>query len=152
MLLECGLIQGGRAAEKRNRDPFPLPIEDIDAVVLSHAHIDHSGRVPLLVRRGYRGPIYTQNATRTLCEIMLPDSGYLNEKDAEWENKKRAKNGKDPIEPLYTQEDAENSLSQFESVRYDESIEVAPGFTVRFHDAGHILGSSIVELRIRRWK
>ncbi len=147
VLLECGLIQGGRAAEERNRDPFPLPIEDIDAVILSHAHIDHSGRVPLLVRRGYRGPIYTQNATRTLCEIMLPDSGYLNEKDAEWENKKRAKNGKKPIEPLYTQEDAENSLSQFESVRYDELVEVVPGVTVRFHDAGHILGSSIVELR-----
>jgi metallo-beta-lactamase family protein len=149
VLLECGLIQGGRAAEERNRDPFPLPVQDIDAVILSHAHIDHSGRVPLLVRHGYKGPIYTQNATRALCEIMLPDSGYLNEKDAQWENKKRARNGKTPIEPLYTKEDAENCLSQFESARYGAPLEVLPGLTIRFHDAGHILGSSIVELTFR---
>ncbi len=146
VLLECGLIQGGHSAEQRNRDPFPLPVEDIDAVILSHAHIDHSGRVPLLVRRGYKGPIITQNATRALCEIMLPDSGYLHEKDAEWENKKNAKNGKEPIEPLYTKQDAEACLSQFESVRYGERLEVVPGITVCFHDAGHILGSAIVEM------
>lgn len=146
VLLECGLIQGGRAAEERNRDPFPLPVEDIDAVILSHAHIDHSGRVPLLIRRGYTGPIITQNATRALCEIMLPDSGYLNEKDAEWENKKRKKNGKSLVEPLYTKQDAENCLSQFESIRYEDRREVVPGLTVCFHDAGHILGSAIVEL------
>jgi len=91
VLLECGLIQGGRSSEKKNADPFPFPVEEIDAVALSHAHIDHSGRVPLLVKRGYEGPIYTQNATRALCRIMLPDSGYLNEKDAEWENKRRRK-------------------------------------------------------------
>lgn len=149
VLLECGLIQGGRAAEERNRDPFPLPVEDIDAVVLSHAHIDHSGRVPLLVRRGYKGPIYSQNATRALCEIMLPDSGYLNEKDAQWENKKRAKNGKDPIKPLYTKKDAENCLSQIEGVRYGDPLEVVPGLTIRFHDAGHILGAAIVEMTFR---
>jgi metallo-beta-lactamase family protein len=146
VLLECGLVQGGRAAEARNRDPFPVSMEDIDAVILSHAHIDHSGRVPLLARRGYRGPVYTQNATRALCHIMLPDSGYLNEKDAEWENKKRAKNGQAPVEPLYTKEDAENCLAQFESVRYGESIDIVPGIEVCFHDAGHILGSSIVEM------
>lgn len=146
VLLECGLIQGGRKAEERNRDPFPLPVEDIDAVILSHAHIDHSGRVPLLVRRGYNGPIYTQNATRALCEIMLPDSGYLNEKDAEWENRKNADNGKELVEPLYTRQDAENCLSQFQSIRYQESLEVVPGMNVCFHDAGHILGSAIVEI------
>jgi metallo-beta-lactamase family protein len=93
VLLECGLIQGGAENEKRNSDPFPIPVEDIDAVILSHAHIDHSGRVPLLVKRGYNGPIYVQNATKALCEIMLPDSGYLNEKDAEWENRKRRRKG-----------------------------------------------------------
>ena len=149
VLLECGLIQGGRTAEKRNSDEFPVPIKDIDAVILSHAHIDHSGRVPLLARRGYSGPIYTQNATKALCEIMLPDSGYLNEKDAQWENKKNAKNGKPPIEPLYTRQDAENCLSQIESVRYGELLEVVPGLTACFHDAGHILGSAIVEMTFR---
>ena len=163
IMLECGLIQGGRKAEKRNRDPFPVPIDEIDAVVLSHAHIDHSGRVPLLVRRGYEGPIYAQNATRALCKIMLPDSGYIHEKDAQWENKKRAKRGakkntsssrteksaKDElaeIEPLYTKADAEACLTQFESARYEEDVEIVPGLTLRFHDAGHILGSAIVEL------
>lgn len=147
ILLECGLIQGGHKAEERNGDPFPFAVEDIDAVVLSHAHIDHSGRIPLLVRRGYTGPIFAQHATRALCEIMLPDSGYLNEKDAEWENKRRAKNGKALVEPLYTKEDAENCLSQFESTKYEQAFEVVPGLTVQFHDAGHILGSAIVELK-----
>ena len=146
VLLECGQIQGGSGAEKRNRDPFPFPVENIDAVILSHAHIDHSGRIPLLVRRGYTGPVITQNATRALCEIMLPDSGYLHEKDAEWENRKRLKNGRDPVEPLFTKQDAEQCLSLFESVRFGDQLEVVPGLTVRFHDAGHILGSAIVEL------
>lgn len=149
LLLECGMIQGGHAAEERNRGPFPVPVEDIDAVLLSHAHIDHSGRVPLLVKRGYHGPIYTQDATRALCEIMLPDSGYLQEKNAEWENKKNGRHGKDPIAPLYTKADAENCLAQFESVRYGEQLEAGPGVTVCFHDAGHILGSAIVELTFR---
>ena len=117
ILLECGLIQGGRTEEKRNRDPFPVPIEEINAVVLSHAHIDHSGRIPLLVRRGYEGPIFTQNATKALCKIMLPDSGYLNEKDAQWENKKRAKKGEAEVEPLYTRAEAEACLAQFQSAR-----------------------------------
>lgn len=147
ILLECGLIQGGKSAEARNADPFPFPVEEIDAVVLSHAHIDHSGRVPLLVKRGYAGPIYTQNATRALCAIMLPDSGYLNEKDAEWENKRRRKQGKPPVEPLYTLDEARDCLAQFRSARYEEPLMVVPGVTATFHDAGHILGSAIVELR-----
>ncbi len=146
ILLECGLVQGGREAERRNTDPFPFDVESLDAVVLSHAHIDHSGRVPLLVRRGYSGPIYAQRATKALCEIMLPDSGYLNEKDAEWENKRRKAKGEQPVEPLYTRTDAERCLAQFESCAYDAMQRVAPGLSVTFHDAGHILGSSIVEL------
>ena len=148
ILLECGLIQGGKSAEERNHEAFPLEAADVDAVILSHAHIDHSGRIPLLAKRGYRGPVYTQHATRALCAIMLPDSGYLNEKDAEWENKRRRQNGKPLIEPLYTRQDAEACLSLFEGKRYDEPFEVVPGIKARFYDAGHILGSAIVELTI----
>ncbi len=146
VLLECGLIQGGAENEKRNSEAFPVPIADIDAVILSHAHIDHSGRVPLLVKRGYDGPVYVQNATKALCEIMLPDSGYLNEKDAEWENRKRHREGKALIKPLYTLEDAEQCLQLFRGVAYGDEVTVVPGLTLRFFDAGHILGSAIVEL------
>ncbi len=146
VLLECGLLQGGAENEKRNSDPFPVPVDDIDAVILSHAHIDHSGRVPLLFKRGYSGPIYVQNATKALCEIMLPDSGFLNEKDAEWANRKRRRKGQARIQPLYTREDAERCLEQFKSAAYGDELTVVPGLTLRFFDAGHILGSSIVEL------
>jgi len=146
LLLECGLVQGGRAAEQRNFDPFPFDVGELDVVVLSHAHIDHSGRVPLLAKRGYSGPIHVQNATRALCGIMLPDSGYLNEKDAEWENKRRRKRGEPPLEPLYTREDAEACLDLFEGAAYREPVSLAPGLTLVLHDAGHILGSCIVEL------
>ena len=146
VLLECGLIQGSAESEERNRLPFPVAVDEIDAVILSHAHIDHSGRVPRLVKQGYQGPIYVQNATKALCEIMLPDSGYLNEKDAEWENRKRRGTGKAFVQPLYTREDAEKSLEQIESAPYGQSIAVVPGLTLNFHDAGHILGSAIVEL------
>lgn len=146
-LLECGLVQGGSAEEQHNREPFPFDISDIDAVIVSHAHIDHSGRIPLLARRGYQGPIYAQRATVSLCRIMLPDSGYINEKDAEWENKKRRKNDKELIEPLYTKEDAEQCLEQFVPLPYGEEVALAPGLSFRFHDAGHILGSSIVEVK-----
>ncbi len=146
VLLECGLIQGSRKSEERNSAPFPVPLEDIDAVILSHAHIDHSGRVPLLAKRGYKGPIYVQNATRALLGIMLPDSGYLNEKDAEWENKRRKTRGESPVEALYTRADAEASLGLLEGIRYGEPKAVLPGLSLTFHDAGHILGSAIVEL------
>jgi len=144
VLLECGLVQGGRKAERRNADDFPFDVRDIDAVVLSHAHIDHSGRVPLLVKRGYDGPVFAQNATRDLCRIMLPDSGYLNEKEAERENQHR-KAGEAAVQPLYTREDAEASLGQFIGLRYDEAAEIVPGLELRLLDAGHILGSAIVE-------
>jgi metallo-beta-lactamase family protein len=146
VLLECGLLQGGGADEARNSDPFPINVNEIDAVVVSHAHIDHSGRIPLLVKRGYTGPVYVQNATKALCEIMLPDSGYLNEKNAEWENKKRDDKGKPLVEALYTRAEAEACLSQFAGIKYEEPIEIVPGLSLRFYDAGHILGSSIVEL------
>jgi metallo-beta-lactamase family protein len=146
VLLECGQIQGGRKDELRNRRRFPFAIEDIDAVVLSHAHIDHTGRLPLLARRGFTGPVHVQDATRALCEIMLPDSGYLNEKDAEWENRKRERKGLPPVEPLYTRAEAEESLKLFTGFAYGDRRQIVPGLSLTFHDAGHILGSTIVEL------
>jgi metallo-beta-lactamase family protein len=150
ILLECGLIQGSRADESRNSDPFPFAIDEIDAVVLSHAHIDHSGRLPLLIKRGYEGPIYAQAATHHLCEIMLPDSGYINEKEVEWENRRRAKKDLPPIEALYTRMDGEACAARFTGTRYEQDVEIVPGLILRFHDAGHILGSAIVELEYRQ--
>ena len=146
IVLECGLVQGMTDEEARNREPFPFGAEDIDAVVISHSHIDHSGRVPLLAKQGYAGPVYTHEASKALCEIMLPDSGYLNEKEAEWENKKRGRRGKARVLPLYTREDAEACIQQFVGLEYETPIEIAPGLTLTLFDAGHILGSSIVRL------
>jgi metallo-beta-lactamase family protein len=148
LLLECGQIQGSRAEEELNREPLPVAAEKIDAVVLSHAHIDHSGRLPLLHRQGYDGPIYTHDATRALCAIMLRDSAYLHEKDAQWENVKRRRKGLPLVKPLYTQEDAQEVMKQFRGLEYVKRREILPGIEVAFHDAGHILGSAIVELWI----
>ncbi len=146
LLLECGLVQGTKEEEIRNREPFPVDVTRIDAVVLSHSHIDHSGRIPRLVKEGFEGPIYTHEASRALCTIMLPDSGYLNEKEAEWENRKRRKQNLQEIEPLYTQADAEACIGQFEGLEYDTPTEILPGLTLTLYDAGHILGASMVEL------
>ena len=146
VLLDCGLIQGGRKDEARNRDPFSFDPARIDAVVLSHAHIDHSGRLPLLVKSGFRGTIHTHRASRDLCRIMLKDAGYLSEKDAEWENRKRERKGLPPVEPLFTMEDAKLAMQQFKGMVYAEKTRILPGVDLRLSDAGHILGSSIVEL------
>jgi metallo-beta-lactamase family protein len=148
LLLDCGLIQGSPKDEARNAEPFPFDPARIDAVVLSHSHIDHSGRIPLLVKSGFTGPIYTQYASRDLCRIMLKDAAYLNEKNAEWENKKRQRKGLAPIEPLYTMDDAKIAQRHFKGLPYGEWKKILPGVNVRFHDAGHILGSSIVELKL----
>jgi len=146
VLLECGLVQGVEDEEVHNREPFPFDPQSIDAVVISHSHIDHSGRVPLLVKQGYDGPVYTHAASKALCDIMLPDSGYLNEKEAEWENKKRGRQGKSLIKPLYTREEAEASISQFRGLEFEAPTEIVPGLTLTLFDAGHILGASIVQL------
>jgi len=114
--------------------------------VLSHAHIDHSGRLPLLVKNGFRGPIYTHRACRDLCRVMLKDAGYLSEKDAEWENRKRERKGLERIEALFTVEDAKLALRQFKGLIYEKKQKILPGVTLRLSDAGHILGSSITEL------
>jgi metallo-beta-lactamase family protein len=148
ILIDCGLIQGTPADEARNRDPFPFDPQHIDAVVLTHAHLDHSGRLPLLVNAGFKGPIYSHHATRDLCRIMLRDAAYLNEKEAEWNNRKRARKGLHHVEPLYTQRDAVRTVRRFRSLDYGKHHTLLPGIEIRLRDAGHILGSSIVELWI----
>lgn len=146
ILLDCGLIQGDRQDEERNRAPFPFDPKSVDAVVLSHAHIDHSGRIPLLIRSGFAGPVYTHHASKDLCRIMLKDSGYLAERDAEWENRKRQRKGLKPVRPLFTMRDAVDAMNRFRGLPYGKRKKILPGVTVRLSDAGHILGSSIVEL------
>ncbi len=145
LLLECGLFQGHRdETERRNRE-FPFPPHTVDAVVLSHAHIDHSGNLPLLVREGFGGPIYCTHATQDLCNIMLRDSAHIHEKDVEFLNKRRARRGEPPKEALYTMEDAELAIERFHGLGYHESFTVGP-WEVTFLDAGHILGSAMVRL------
>ena len=146
LLLDCGLIQGGHKDEARNQEPFPFEPGSIDAVVLSHAHIDHSGRIPLLIKRGFRGPVYTHRACRDLCRVMLKDAGFLAEKDAEWENRKRERKGLERIAPLFSVEDAKIALRHFKGLVYEKKQKILPGVSLRLSDAGHILGSSIVEL------
>ncbi|WP_133179487.1 MBL fold metallo-hydrolase RNA specificity domain-containing protein [Shewanella decolorationis] len=146
MLLDCGLVQGGKADELRNHEPFSFDPLAISAVVLSHAHIDHSGRLPLLVKAGYTGPIFTHKATAELCAIMLKDAAMLQVRDTERTNKKRAKHELEPLEPLFTVEDAEQAITQFVSLEYGQVTRVLPHVDICLSDAGHILGSALVEL------
>lgn len=146
ILLDCGLIQGRHQDEARNREDFPFDPSSLDAVILSHAHIDHSGRLPLLVKAGFDGTIYTHRACRDLCKIMLKDSAFLYEKDVEWENRKRARKGLKPVEPMYTIDDAARALTHFKGLLYQKKTRILPNVILQLNDAGHILGSSIVEL------
>lgn len=146
ILLDCGMIQGSRKDEARNRAPWPFDPGSVDAVVLSHAHIDHSGRLPLLVKDGFRGPIYAQKATRDLCRIMLKDAGFLAEKEADSVNRKRLRKGLAPVQPIYTTREAMDAMRQFRGIAYGKRQEILPGIRIRYLDAGHILGSSIVEV------
>ncbi len=149
VLLECGLFQGVKEDEDSNRAPFPFDINTINAVVLSHAHLDHTGRIPKLIKDGYEGPVFMTRPTNELLEIMLKDAAYLSMRDAEWENKRRRRADKEEIEPLYTMDDVDIALRQFEGIPYNVKREVAEGITVTYHDAGHILGSAIVEIDIK---
>lgn len=143
ILLDCGMFQGHREeADEKNRHPKFDP-KEIDSVILSHAHIDHSGDLPLLIKQGYKGPIYCTHATRDLCNYMLCDSAYIQEREAEYLKNKKKKNVQ---EPLYTLVDAENTLSLFHAVNYEQSFIVEDGVVASFYDAGHILGSALVHL------
>ena len=147
VLLDCGMIQGGRDADARNAKPFPFDAGEIDAVVLSHAHLDHAGRLPLLVKRGFSGRIHTQNASQQLCEILLKDAGYLQENEAERRNRHR-KHHEDRVVPLYTLAEAEETLPSITGHRYHTWFDVCEGVRARFIDAGHILGSAVVEVEV----
>ncbi|MCZ7661584.1 MAG: MBL fold metallo-hydrolase [Thermoleophilia bacterium] len=148
-LVDCGLHQGGAAEDARNREPFPFDPADIDFVLLTHAHIDHSGLLPRLVSEGFGGPIYATTATVDLAEIMLLDSAHIQEMEAEWRQRKSRRAGRRAGGPLYTQEDAQETARLFQGIRYDEVTEPAPGVRVCFRDAGHILGSAVLEMWLR---
>lgn len=146
VLLDCGLIQGSREEEALNSLPFPFDPSSVDAVVLSHGHIDHSGRIPLLVKQGFRGPVYTQEATVDLCRVLLLDSATLAERDAVYRRKHPERYGDRYAEPLYTREDALRALDSFVGLPYHKKREILPGISISFKDAGHILGSALVEV------
>ena len=148
VLVDCGLFQGGRQLEKRNRESWPFNPAELDVVFLTHAHIDHSGRIPKLFKEGFRGRVITSPPTAELCEIMLLDAGHIQEMDAEWQNRKNKRQNKKLIYPLYTQEDAEACLLLLSPVERDQVVKVEPGIKARLRNAGHILGSSILELWI----
>ncbi|NLV75441.1 MAG: MBL fold metallo-hydrolase [Tissierellia bacterium] len=149
ILIDCGMFQGSKEIEMMNYDKFPYDPSNIDYLILTHAHIDHSGRIPKLIKDGFRGKIIATKPTYDLCKIMLRDSAKIQEADVEWENRKRQRAGKKPIEPLYTIEEAEVSLKFFETYLYDQKVILNKDIQLKFRDAGHMLGSAIIELWIR---
>lgn len=146
ILVDCGAFQGTRKNEKRNVTLFPFKASEVQYLLLTHAHLDHSGLIPKLVKGGFQGKIFTTKATVDLCGVLLLDSAHIQERDAEWENKRRIRAGKSLIKPVYTIQEAVDSIAYFQGVNYNETIDLGNGITVRFRDAGHILGSAIVEL------
>ncbi len=148
VLLDCGLYQGKEEKDRGNEN-FDFNPKEIDFVVLSHAHIDHSGRIPLLYKDGFKGQVICTKATMDLCSAMLPDSGHIQEMEVEWKNKKRERQGLELLVPLYTAQMAASSMFLFKGYEYGELIKLFDGFEIRFNDAGHLLGSSIVEIFIK---
>jgi metallo-beta-lactamase family protein len=151
ILLDCGMIQGGKERHERNREPFPFPADRLSSVILSHAHIDHSGRLPMLCKAGYCGPILATEPTVDLCRILLSDSARIQEEDARWKTKQLRKKGKDAswVKPLYTTEDVDAMLDRFVPVPFDQPHELEDGARVTFSKAGHILGAAIVRLELQ---
>ena len=142
-LIDCGMEQGRDIYENQ---PLPMAPGELDGILLTHAHIDHSGRIPLMVKQGYGGPIYATNITARLCDIMLRDSGHIQEFEAEWRNRKAQRSGAAMYEPLYTVQDAINAMGQFQGCNYGEVVQIGPGLKARFTDVGHLLGSASIEL------
>ena len=147
-LVDCGMFQGNSVVEAHNQEAFPFNPAELDFVLLTHAHIDHSGRIPKLFVDGFKGQIFATKATSELCAIMLPDSGHIQEFENEWVNRKRERAGLPAIKPMYTYLEALDCIKLFKSVRYNEVVKPNSGIKVRFNDAGHILGSSIIEMWI----
>ena len=145
-LVDCGMYQGAAEDEFDNQAPFDFNVNEIDFMLLTHAHIDHSGRIPKLYNEGYRNPVYAHKATCDLCSLMLPDSGHIQEMEIEWKNRKRERRGEKALPPMYTAEDAARCLEIFKEVNYGVILEITPEIKVRFNDAGHMLGSSIIEI------
>ena len=148
ILLDCGQFQGGKAQDALNYEEFPFDPAELDFMILSHPHIDHCGRIPLLVKKGFKGNIYCTDACADLLEVMLKDSGYIHEKEAEWANKKNERNGRPLVDPLYTFNDAMDALKFVKPVLYDQLVEINEDIKICFNDAGHILGSAVTELWI----
>ena len=145
-LVDCGMYQGQAEQEWENSAPFVFDVQEIDFMLLTHAHIDHSGRIPKLYNEGFRNPVYATKATCDLCSIMLPDSGHIQEMENEWKNRKRKRKGLPPEEPIYTAQDAIQCMEIFRPVSYDKIVDIDENIHVRFNDAGHMLGSSIIEV------
>ena len=148
-IVDCGLFQGPKSLQERNYEDFPVDPASIDFIILTHAHIDHSGLIPKLCKKGFTGPIYCSYITEELCRVMLPDSGYIQESEVERKNRKRKRSGLKLLEPIYTAQDALNCLSQFRSLNVDETININPNIDIRLRTAGHILGASIIELWVQ---
>jgi metallo-beta-lactamase family protein len=145
ILLDCGLFQGRRAESRAKNERLPIPASEVDAVLLSHAHIDHSGRLPYLVKQGFRGSIWTTSATRDLCAVMLADSAHIQERDVEF----LARHDRPVVEPLYAFADAVQAVDQMIGVPYDRWLDVLPGVRAQFTDAGHILGSASIVIEVQ---
>ncbi len=150
ILVDCGIFQGSKSLRERNYQPFPFNPTGLDFVLLTHAHIDHSGAIPKLVKQGFRGKIFATGATADLCEVMLPDSGFIQEMEVERLNRKNRRSGRQLVTPIYTAEEARESMRYFQRISYGETISLNSNISVRFLDAGHILGSAMLEILVNQ--
>src|SRR3989344_3620494 len=148
VLIDCGMFQGSKTLKALNYERFPFDAEEVDAVLLTHPHIDHSGLLPKLLRAGFKGPILATAGTRDLCAVMLPDAGDIQESEVRQLNRRNQQRGRDLVEPIYTVRDAKRTLELFKTVKLGREVDVAPGITATFWEAGHILGSASIEVRV----